>query len=129
MPGTYDQKTFHLDGCMDMDLSFADKTMRTTVYIKMDAHDQLIRRHLQTARNCVIPPLSMHRKGHEENNSKGPNNPGQFRSVTLATIPEGACLGEAEEAEVFLISELGLDLADSEEDHLCNRFLEKGEAT
>ena len=42
VPRTYDQKTFHLDGCMDMDLSFADKTMRTTVYIKMDAHDQLL---------------------------------------------------------------------------------------
>ena len=33
VPRTYDQNTFHLDGCMDMDLSFADKTMWTTVYI------------------------------------------------------------------------------------------------
>ena len=39
---TYDRKTFHLDGCMDMDVSFADKTLQTTVYIKMDAHDQLL---------------------------------------------------------------------------------------
>jgi len=42
VPRTYDRKTFHLDGCMDMDLSFAEKTMRTTVYIKIDAHDQLL---------------------------------------------------------------------------------------
>ena len=42
VPWTYDQKTFHLDGCMDMDLSVAEKTMRTTVYIKVDAHDQLL---------------------------------------------------------------------------------------
>ena len=27
---------------MDMEVSFADKTLRTTVYIKMDAHDQLL---------------------------------------------------------------------------------------
>ena len=27
VPRTYDRKTFHLDRCMDMDLSFADKTM------------------------------------------------------------------------------------------------------
>ena len=39
VPQTYDCKTFHLDRCMDTDLSFADKTMGTTVYIKMDAHD------------------------------------------------------------------------------------------
>ena len=42
VPRTYDRKTFRLDGCMDMDISFADKTMTTTVYIKMDAHDQLL---------------------------------------------------------------------------------------
>ena len=78
VPQTYDQKTFHLDGCMEMDLSFTDKTMRTTVYTKMDAHDQLLLSegvYMQTARNCVIPPLSMHRKGHKENNCKGPNDP------------------------------------------------------
>ena len=27
---------------MDMDVSFADKTLRTTVYIKMDSHNQLL---------------------------------------------------------------------------------------
>ena len=42
VPCTYDQKTFHLEGCMDLDLSFADKTMKTTAYVKMDAHDQLL---------------------------------------------------------------------------------------
>ena len=42
VPWTYDRKTFRLDGCMDMDISFADKTMSMTVYIKMDAHDQLL---------------------------------------------------------------------------------------
>ena len=41
-PQTYDRKTFRLDGCMDLELSFADKTMKTAVYVKMDAHDQLL---------------------------------------------------------------------------------------
>ena len=42
VPRTYDQKPFQLDGKMMMNVSFGDKTMRTAVYIKMDAHDQLL---------------------------------------------------------------------------------------
>ena len=41
-PHTYDQKPFPLDGRMDLDVSFGDKTMKTAIYIKMDAHDQLL---------------------------------------------------------------------------------------
>ena len=41
-PRTYDQKPFQLDGRMDLNISFAGQTMRTPVYIKMDAHDQLL---------------------------------------------------------------------------------------
>ena len=41
-PRTYDQKTFTLDGRMDLDISFDGKTMNTAVYVKMDAHDQLL---------------------------------------------------------------------------------------
>ena len=41
-PRTYDQKPFQLDGRMDLDISFAGQTMRTPVYIKMNAHDQLL---------------------------------------------------------------------------------------
>ena len=42
VPRTYDQKPFILDGRMDLEVSFADKMMTTSVYIKMDAHDQLL---------------------------------------------------------------------------------------
>ncbi len=42
IPHNYDQQPFTLDGRMDLDLTFKDKTMRTAVYIKMDAHDQLL---------------------------------------------------------------------------------------
>ena len=42
IPRNYDRRTFHLDGCMEMDITFQDKTMNTTVYIKMDASDQLL---------------------------------------------------------------------------------------
>ena len=41
-PKTYDQRSFKLDGRMDLDISFGDQTMCTPVYIKMDAHDQLL---------------------------------------------------------------------------------------
>ena len=40
VPRMYDQQSFTLDGCMDLDATFDDKTMKTPVYLKMDVHDQ-----------------------------------------------------------------------------------------
>jgi len=42
VPRAYNQQSFTLDGRMDLDVSFDDKTMKTPVYLKMDAHDQLL---------------------------------------------------------------------------------------
>ena len=42
IPKTYDQKTFKLDGQMDLDITFEGRTICTPVYIKMDAVDQLL---------------------------------------------------------------------------------------
>ena len=42
VPRTYDQQPFTLDGRMDLDVTFGERTMRTPVYLKMDAHDQLL---------------------------------------------------------------------------------------
>ena len=42
IPRTYDQQPFQLDGQMDLDIAFKEKTMTTPVYIKMDTHDQLL---------------------------------------------------------------------------------------
>ena len=42
VPRTYDRKVFHLDGRMELEISFQGKAMKTTVYIKMDAPDQLL---------------------------------------------------------------------------------------
>lgn len=42
IPHTYDQRTFTLDGYLQLDISFGEKTMQTCVYVKMDAHDQLL---------------------------------------------------------------------------------------
>ena len=39
---TYDQISFKVDGRMDLHISFGDIIMRTPVYIKMDAADQLL---------------------------------------------------------------------------------------
>jgi len=41
-PRTYDQTPFTLDGHMELDVEFNDKKMKTTVYIKMNSHDQLL---------------------------------------------------------------------------------------
>ena len=42
IPRTYDRKPFELHGRMDLEISFDGKSLRTPIYIKMDAHDQLL---------------------------------------------------------------------------------------
>ena len=42
IPHTYDHKKFKLHGRMDLEIGFDDKVITTPVYIKMDAHDQLL---------------------------------------------------------------------------------------
>ena len=42
VPKTYDRKVFHLDGRMELEVWFQEKAMKTMVYIKMDAPDQLL---------------------------------------------------------------------------------------
>jgi len=42
VPHTYDRREFKLDGRLDLDINFHDKTMNTAVYLKMDAHDLLL---------------------------------------------------------------------------------------
>ena len=39
---SYDHRPFHLDGQMDLEISFNDQSMVTPVYIKMDAPEQLL---------------------------------------------------------------------------------------
>ena len=39
---TYDHQPFSLDGKLELDITFDDHTMRTPVYVKMDAHDPLL---------------------------------------------------------------------------------------
>ena len=41
-PRTYDQKVYHLDGRLDLDITFQEQTMKTPVYVKMDAKEQLL---------------------------------------------------------------------------------------
>ena len=42
VPYTYDQKSFKLDGCIDLDIGFDGYTIRTPVYVKMNARDALL---------------------------------------------------------------------------------------
>ena len=42
IPRTYSQRPFTLDGRMDLDISFEGSTMRTPIYIKMDAPEPLL---------------------------------------------------------------------------------------
>ena len=42
IPHTYNRQPFSLDGRMDLEIMFGDRIMKTPVYVKMDAPDQLL---------------------------------------------------------------------------------------
>ena len=42
VPFTYDRRQFQLDGYLDLDVTFEQQVMRTPIYLKMDAHDDLL---------------------------------------------------------------------------------------
>jgi hypothetical protein len=42
IPVTYNSSRYQLDGCMDSNIPFGEKTVRTPVYIKLDAEEQLL---------------------------------------------------------------------------------------
>ena len=42
VPHNYDRRPIHLDGWVNLDVEFLDKAMNTPIYIKMDAHEQLL---------------------------------------------------------------------------------------
>ena len=42
VPHTYDRRQFKLDGRLDLDINFGDKTINTPIYVKMDAYDDLL---------------------------------------------------------------------------------------
>ena len=42
IPKTYDRTTFSLDGRMSLEIEFEGNKMNTTIYVKMDAYDQLL---------------------------------------------------------------------------------------
>jgi len=42
VPHTYDCHQFNLHGRLDLDVSFVEKAMQTTIYVKMDTHDDLL---------------------------------------------------------------------------------------
>lgn len=41
-PRNYDRQSFQLDGRLDLDVTFQDRTMKTPVYVKMDAPELLL---------------------------------------------------------------------------------------
>ncbi len=41
-PHNYERQPFTLDGRLDLDISFNDKTIHTPVYVKMDTQEQLL---------------------------------------------------------------------------------------
>ena len=41
-PHTYDQQVIKLNGCIALDIMFRGKTIKTMIYVKMDASERLL---------------------------------------------------------------------------------------
>ena len=56
-PRSYDMRVFTLDGRMDLDITFEDRTINTPVYIKMDSPTNLL---LSEGVCCQLQILTYH---------------------------------------------------------------------
>ena len=79
VPRTYDQRPFQLDGRLDLEVSFGDKTMCTPIYIKMDMHDQL----LLTVRLQYHQDVEKWRGGQRQSTTAHERAP----ALQVATVP------------------------------------------
>ena len=128
IPRNYDGREFCLDGCMEMDISFEDRTLATTVYIKMDAADQLLLSEGVCRQLCIVtyhPPLVSRRAPKCKEVSIVPSvrvslvQSLKLRPSQSALVPVQLDPGSTGEDEVLLIEgeqllgEVGLVLEDA----------------
>ena len=85
VPCTYDQKPFPLDGRMDLDAAFSDKTMKTPIYIKMDAYDQLLLSEGMCRQLGIISYHPDVQAGPSEK-SQSTRTTREFKSENVATV-------------------------------------------
>ena len=69
----YDRQPIQLDGRIDLDITFENKTMKTPVYIKMDAHEQILLSEL-VCRQLNIVSYHDHVHAQQNSHSKGSNS-------------------------------------------------------
>lgn len=67
-PRPYEQKPFSLDGRMDLDISFGERTRCTPVYVKMDTQVQLLL--FAAANSEPLSTTKMFRSGREDGSSE-----------------------------------------------------------
>ena len=101
VPRSYDGRTFTLNGRMDLDLTFDGVTMKTPVYIKMDAPEQLLLAEgVCRQLNIIYHPLvagqkkTRKRKLCQQSNQSSPNDmvPVQDTSQDNPVTTRGALL-------------------------------------
>ena len=73
VPRTYDQRPFQLDGRMDLSIEFNGTTMTTPVYIKMDAHDQLLLSEGVCRQLGIVTTTQASNDGEEEGSNQPAN--------------------------------------------------------
>ena len=76
VPRTYDQRPFTLDGLMDLDISFCGTTMKTPVYVKMDAPESLLLSK-GVCRQLTYHPSILTRQKNHCNSQPCPSESGQ----------------------------------------------------
>ena len=100
IPKTYDRRVFSLDGRVDLDISFNGITMRTPIYIKVEAADKLLLGEGVCRQFKIITyhPLVSSKKTRKENKvrpmpSVKPHNVGGEAAVS-GCRPKGSAILE-----------------------------------
>ena len=136
-PRNYDQQPFRLDGRLELDISFSDKTMKTTVYVKMDAKEPLLLsegvcRQLEIIQYHpdVVPRVSMQARERADSGTKeitcsvptvrvkliqSVRVPPNQSVLTSAYLPDGDSLKGPlfVESDASLLNDKGLQVTDS----------------
>lgn len=76
---------FPLDGRMDLDVAFSDKTMKTPIYIKMDAYDKLLSEGVCRQLGIISYHPDVQAGPSEKSQSNGMTR--EFKSENVATVP------------------------------------------
>ena len=115
VPKNYDLKPFHVDGMIEVDIEFQVKTMKTPVYVKMDAPEELL---LSEGVCRQLSIISYHPEVQESTSAKPTKAPDREKEEGCAVSTVRICLvqdihlipNECMTAQVQMDDDVGINM-------------------